>query len=188
MVLPTDKPPRSSRITSTFLSLESGLKQYLMRFFVRQQDIEDVIQETFLRAYESEKTQKIDSPKSFLFKVAKNLALSEITKKANQLMSYVGDLDELNVIDNKLSIEETLEVEQKLIAFSKAAELLPPQCQRVLIMRKVFGFSHREIARRLNISPRTVEKHLTKGLQRCQESLLEENMNQDIDTLRDIEN
>ena len=40
-------------------------------------------------------------------------------------------------------------------------------------MRKIFGFTHMEIARRLHISHRTVEQHLTKGLKRCQESLAE---------------
>ena len=185
MGYPSKKRPHTSHITPAFLSLESGLKQYLMRFFVRHQDIEDVVQETFIRAWESEKNQEINSPKSYLFKVAKNLALSELQKKSNQLMSYMGDLDGLDVIDNTLSIEEALEIQQQLLAFSEAASALPPQCQRVLLMRKVFGFSHKEIARRLNISPRTVEKHLTKGLQRCQDSL-EEFLNAESEVLPEV--
>jgi RNA polymerase sigma-70 factor (ECF subfamily) len=40
-----------------------------------------------------------------------------------------------------------------------------------MVMRKVFGLSHKEIARRMDISVRTVEKHLAKALQRCQESV-----------------
>lgn len=162
------QPPAG--IVLTFQAAESALKQYLMRFFVRQQDIEDVVQETFLRAFESEKTQVITSPRSFLFKVAKNIALSELSRKANRLMIYMGDLGELEVIDSRPSLEEALEIRARLASLSRTADALPPQCRRVLIMRKVFGFSHKEIARRLNISTRTVEKHLTKALQRCQEA------------------
>lgn len=162
------QPPAG--IVPAFQAAESALKQYLMRFFVRPQDIEDVVQETFLRAFESEKNQAITSPRSFLFKVAKNIALSELSRKSNHLMIYMGDLAELEVIDSRPSLDEALEIQARLASLSRMADALPPQCRRVLIMRKVFGFSHKEIARRLNISTRTVEKHLTKALQRCQQS------------------
>jgi RNA polymerase sigma-70 factor (ECF subfamily) len=158
-------------ITASFLSVQTGLKQYLLRFLVRQQDIEDVVQETFLRAYESEKNQPIRSPRSFLFKVAKNLALNELDRKAAQLMSYVGDMEALPLVDRRPSVEDDIEEQQKLAACTIAMASLSKQCRRALVMRKVFGFSHKEIARRMDLSVRTVEKHLAKALQRCQESV-----------------
>ena len=163
------KQQASVGITAAFQAAESALKQYLMRFFVRQQDIEDVVQETYLRAFESEKSQAIKSPRSFLFTVAKNIALSELSRKANQLMIYMGDLGELDVIDTKPSPEDELDIQARLAALSRMVEALPPQCRRGLLLRKVFGFSHKEIAHRMNISVRTVENHLTKALQRCQQ-------------------
>lgn len=163
--------PSCSGITASFAAVESALKQYLLRYLVRSQDVEDILQETFLRAWESEKTQTIHSPRSFLFRVARNIALSEIGRKANQLTRYMGDLEELNVLDNRPPLDEDLDTRKKLAHLSDLIESLPPQCRRVLVMRKVLGFSHKEIAQRLDISTRTVEKHLTRGLQRCQESL-----------------
>lgn len=157
-------------ITAAFLAAESSLKQYLMRYFVREQDIEDVVQETYLRAFESERSQVIRSPRAFLFTVAKNIALSEVSRKANQLMITMGDLGALDVIDGKPSPDDELEISVRMAALGDVVNGLPPQCRRVLVMRMIFGFSHREIAQRLNISVRTVEKHLTKALQRCQES------------------
>ncbi len=47
----------SGSITSSFLAVKTGLTKYLMRYLVRRQDIEDIVQETFLRAYESERRQ-----------------------------------------------------------------------------------------------------------------------------------
>jgi RNA polymerase sigma factor (sigma-70 family) len=168
----TPTPDRDAfSITASFLSVQTGLKQYLLRFLVRRQDIEDIVQETFLRAYESEKNQPIRSPRSFLFKVAKNLALSELDRKSTQLMSYVGDMESLPLVDRRPSVEDDIEQEQKLEACTVAIASLSKQCQRALVMRKVFGFSHKEIARRMDISVRTVEKHLAKALQRCQESV-----------------
>ena len=156
-----------SLMVSAFLGVESKLKQYLMRFFISRQDVEDAVQETFIRAYKAEESQEIRSPKSFLFKVAKNLALSELARKSNQLTTCLGDLQSLDVIDNRLPVEDIVEIHQRLEAFCKIAESLSPQCQRVVVMRKVYGFSHKEISKRLNISVKTVENHLTRGLQLC---------------------
>lgn len=161
--------PKSAEILSVFTALESKLRQFLMRYFVRNQDIDDAVQETFLRVYESSRKQEIRTPKAFIFKVAENLALSEISRKANQITHYMGDMEELEVIDNKPSMIEHLLNQEKLLNISKAIESLPPQCQKVVVMRKVFGFTHKEIASRLSISVKTVENHLTRGLQRCQE-------------------
>jgi RNA polymerase sigma factor (sigma-70 family) len=162
------KPPGRSTIITTFVGLESLLKKYLRRYLIRQQDIEDVVQDVFVRAYESEKKQEIRSPKSYLFRTAKHIALNELTRKSHQLMVYMGDMSDLDVIDSKLSGDDALVMEQRLTALNKVIANLPPQCQRVLVMRKIYGFSHKEVAKELNISVKTVEKHLTKGLQRCQ--------------------
>ncbi len=156
-------------VTTSFLSVKTKLQKYVMRFFVRRQDVEDIVQEAFLRAYESAGRQSIEFPKSFLFKVAKNIALSEAEKKASRMMSYVSDLQDLN-IPARQCVEDDVDVQQKVAALLKVVGALPPQCQRVVIMKKILGFSHGEIGRRLDISVRTVEKHLAKALHRCQES------------------
>ncbi len=163
---PEDDP---EGITSSFLSLRTGLHKFLVRFLVRRQDVEDIVQETFLRAYESERHQKIDFPKSFLFTVARNLALSEIDRKSTRVTSYVSDLQDLNIAGEQ-NVEDNVDAQQKLAAVLEIVAALPPQCQRVVIMKKMLGFSHQEIGRRLDISVRTVEKHLAKALQRCQDS------------------
>ena len=156
---------KNSTITSVFLGLETELKCYLMRFLINKQDIEDAVQETFIRAYKAEETSEIHSPKSFLFKIAKNFALSELTKKSNQLTDCMGDMQDSGVIDDRLTTEDQIEMQQKLAVFYKIAASMPPQCQKVLVMRKVFGFSRKEISRQLNISVKTVENHLTRALQ-----------------------
>lgn len=165
------EPRRASGITPAFLAVEASLRKYLRRFLSRSQDIEDILQDVFVRAYESESTQEIRSPTSFLFKIAKNSAINELAKKSHQLMSYVGDVADLDVIDNGLTGEQALERQERLATLNKAIADLPPQCQKVLVMRKIYGFTHKEVAERLHISVKTVEKHLTKGLQRCQQTL-----------------
>ena len=160
----------ASAILAAYQSVESSLRHYLLRFVVREQDIEDIVQEAFLRAYESEQSQEIRSPKAFLFRVARNIALTELTRKSRRILVYMGDLDALDVIDDKPTAERELEIQRRFEVLGAIVGAMPPQCRRVFVMRKIFGFSHGEIARRLDISVRTVEKHLAKALQRCQQS------------------
>jgi len=55
--------------------------------------------------------------------------------------------------------------------FEEAVASLPGQCQRVFVMKKVYGFSHQEISKKLGISISTTEKHVVAGLKRCNEFL-----------------
>ena len=163
------RPDSSSVVLPAFLAIESKLRHYLLRFLVRPADVEDAVQDTFLRAYKAEKSQTIHSPNSFLFKVARHVALNELAKKSHQLMTYMERVEELED-DQTAGADENLERQRRLAALNQIIVDLPPQCQRVMVMRKVYGFSQKEVAARLNISPRTVEKHLTKAMQYCQQA------------------
>ncbi len=52
---------------------------------------------------------------------------------------------------------------QELALLAAAVEQLPARCRQVFTLRKVYGFSQKEIAERLQISENTVEQHLHEG-------------------------
>ncbi len=55
-----------------------------------------------------------------------------------------------------------------------AIRSLPVQCRRVLVLKKVYGHSYREIAEKLQISEKNVEKHIAKGVTRCKDYLADQ--------------
>jgi RNA polymerase sigma factor (sigma-70 family) len=158
---------RISVVTQVFLESESSLKRFVARFFSRPQDIEEVVQETFLRAFHAEKEVEVRAPKAFLFKIARNLALKELTKKSRLITDYIEDFDGPETLGQEGFGEDHMEMRQKLAAFCHVVASLPPQCRRAFLMRKVYGFSQKEIAERLDISVSTVEKHIASGLMKC---------------------
>jgi RNA polymerase sigma-70 factor (ECF subfamily) len=164
-----DYPPnrKDSAMTKVFIENESFLKKFLTRFLSQPQDIEDVAQETFLKAFNAEMHKEIRSPKAFLFRIAKNAALTKLTKKMQLITDYIEDFDSPDVLCDGTSVEDQVASRQKLAVFCQAAASLPPQCRRAFLMRKVYGLSHKEISERLGISTSTVEKHVANGLQRC---------------------
>ena len=158
---------KQTPIEKSFTENESSLKRFLERFLYNTQDVEDVMQETFLETWKIEKRQKIKLPKSYLFRVARNLALKELKKKSRQLDAYMGELNNNRFLCNEIFMDDNFENRERLVLFEKALTTLSPQCKKVFVLRKVFGFSQKEISRRLQISESTVEKHISNGMQRC---------------------
>jgi len=157
----------NSAIVKAFVENSTTLKKFLTRYFSVQQDIEDVVQEAFLRAYQAEEKKIIEHPKAFLFRIVKNLALTELTKKSRQITTYIEDSDPSVVIDNEFSPEGEFESLQSLGIYCEAVANLPIKCRHVYLMRKVHGLSHKEIAHRMELSVSSIEKHLSTGVLQC---------------------
>jgi RNA polymerase sigma-70 factor (ECF subfamily) len=158
-------------VTDAFIKHETFLKKFLARFLHRPQDIDDAAQQAFLKAFAAEKKQQIRSPKSFLFQIAKNIALQELTKKSKMITDYIEDLSDSAIQYQSRALEDEVAAQQRLALFAQAAATLPPQCRRAFLMRKVYGMSQKEIAQALDISISTVEKHHTTGLKRCSQMM-----------------
>lgn len=156
-----------SMVSSAFLEHSTFLKKFISRFLSEQQDIEDVVQETYLRAFKAENEKEIEQPKAFLFQIAKNLALTELSRKSRQITDYIEDADPSILDNNELGVEDELEARQHIGLYCEAIAALPERRRRVYLMRKVHGLPHREIAERLGISVSSVEKHLLKGVLSC---------------------
>lgn len=168
----TDKPPAKAQanpspISAVFVENESYLKRFLRRFLSRSQDIEDIVQDTYIKARCAEKGQVISSPKNFLFRIARNEALMALRKKSRRITDFLEELDGPLALDEQTSVEEQAIVNQKLGLFCQSVLEMPPQCRKVFLMCKVYGLSYREVAAQLDISVSGVEKHVAKGLAIC---------------------
>ena len=154
-------------IEVAYLDNQGGLRRFIRRLFGRACDVDDIAQETFLKAVAAERRGRIDNPKAYLYQAARNVALTELAKKSRQIVDYIEDAALTEVSSNEPSAEAHASGRERLALFCEALATLPLQCRRVFLMRKVQGCSHKEISRRLGISVSTVEKHLAAGLLRC---------------------
>jgi len=158
---------QGANVLGAFQLHRLSLKRFIGRYLNNAQDIEDVSQEAFLRAFKAEKTTKVLQPKSFLFRIAKNVAISQLRSKSRQITDYIEDQPSGDVLISEWSTEDEVMAQQKLGIHCEAVAALPPKCRRVYLMRKVYGMPHKEIAQRLGIALSTVEKHLLKGVEGC---------------------
>jgi RNA polymerase sigma-70 factor (ECF subfamily) len=163
-----DKPtPAATAVLEAFVRHQIPLKRFIARFMRNTADVDDITQETFLRAFSVERGREIEQPKSFLFRIAKHIALTQLTQKSRQITSYIEDFEGSDVIGVAGSTEDEVIGRETLGVHCEAVATLPPQCRQVYLLRKVHGLSHKEIAAHLGIAVSTVEKHLIKGVELC---------------------
>lgn len=160
-------------ISALFIEHSAFLKKYLTRYLHREEDLDDVVQEVYLKAYSAEQEHTIEQPKAFLFSIAKNLALNELNRKSRQMTGYIEECLSPPVMESASTTEGEVEAQQSLGLYCEAVAALPEKCRRVYLLRKVHGLSHKEIALRLGISTHTVDKHLRNGAERCHDYMQE---------------
>jgi len=157
----------------------ADLQRFLQQFTSGAEDIEDLIQETYVRVYSLPDYQAVDSPKAYLFTIARNLAVERARRVTSHATDSVADVEALNVFSSESAADVQLDARRRFESFCTAVDSLPPMCRRAFVLRKVYKLSHSEIAEVLGVSPSTIEKHVVKGLRRCRDYLRERGMLED---------
>jgi RNA polymerase sigma-70 factor (ECF subfamily) len=147
------------------------LRAWLRGAFPTVSDVDDVVQESFLRIWKRQAIRPIASAKAFLFQIARRLAVDDLRKKRVRRTDLLGDWAGVNVIEEGRSPVERLSYDEKVDLFAAALAELPPRCREVFVLRKFQGVPQKEIAARLGISERTVESQITRAMK-----LLEDNL------------
>ena len=158
-----------SSVSASFVENRSFIKRFLARFFSDQQDIEDVAQEAYLRAFVAEQQKEIEQPKAFLFRIAKNIALTQLSKKSKKITDYLEECDASVVIEYGATADSEAEALESFGLYCEAVAALPVKCRQVFLFRKVHGLSHKEIAERMSLSVSSVEKYLLRGILGCRD-------------------
>lgn len=161
------------KLLELYLLHQKKLEKYIRRLIGNREDAADISQEAFLRAYASEIGQATPLSQALIYTVAKNLALSELRKRTFRATDSMGDLSQFEIFDAENTPEVLIQQQQMITAIEMAMSRMPPKCLEVFYLRKIEGVSHQEIAKKLSISTKTAERHITRALQLCQEALIE---------------
>lgn len=161
----------SDGFAQVFLTFRARLARAVSRM-VQPSDVEDIVQETFLRCYQASAKETIRHPRSFMLTTAKNLALNHLARADNRLVRGVDSFDDSTVpLYREEPAADAAERDEDVVRLCEAVRALPLQCQRAFILKKVYGLSRKEIASHMGITESTVQKHVAKGLLMCAEYL-----------------
>ena len=145
------------------------LRAWLRGQFPRVTDVDDVVQEAFVRVLQARETQPIEAPKAFLFATARNLALGRVRheKVAGDFALAEAELSGIYV--ESADVAHEVARAQELELLTQAIQSLPTRCRQIITLRRIYGLAQKEVAAQLGISEHTVEAQGTIGLRKLTE-------------------
>lgn len=164
----TAVPDAADLFGSTLDEYRPRLVRYLELRTGSHADASDLAQEAYFRLCRVKDPQLIRQPDSYLFRIASNL-LSEFMlhkRKRAALVALDAEVAGFEEGDQE-SFCAQLETRSEIEKLNAVLSDLPPLYRAILLMRKRDGYSHKEIAERLSVSPHTVQKYLTRALLHC---------------------
>lgn len=145
------------------------LRAWLRSRFSSDCEIDDIVQEAFVRMLDARKTTVIESPKAFLFATARNLALARVRRQRAVGEKFLAESDVLTILDEGADVRQSVVQAQELELLTQAIQSLPARCRQILTLRKIYGMSQKEVAAQLGIAEHTVEAQGTIGLRKLGE-------------------
>lgn len=159
-----------SKVADTFIKYRNRLMRAVSAI-VDVDDIEDIVQDAFVKSYEAELKQEISYERTYMMRTVKNLAINHVSKAAYKQNDLIDNMDALPDEILGYSLEKDIESKERFLNFCRAADNLTPDVKRVFLLKKVYGLKQAEIAEMLDLSESTVEKHVAKGLMLCAQHL-----------------
>jgi len=134
------------------------------------EEAEDLVQETFIKAFSSLKTYNPSYRFStWLYKIAANASIDHIRKKRINAFSLDRPVEtddgkvEIEVADNSYNPERDLADKQNHISIVDAIASLPEKYKQVIVMRHQEDQSYEEIAKALRVPVGTVKARIFRA-------------------------
>ena len=167
--MPPLNPESHDWFTQNLQPHEGMLRAWLRSRFGNDSEVDDIVQEAFVRVLKAGEITQIDSPKAFLFATARNIALGNVRKKAYRGEKNLADLYEPDILDESENVTREVSRSEELELLTQAIQSLPTRCRQIITLRKIYGMPQKDIAEELGISVNTVETQGTIGMRKLGE-------------------
>lgn len=165
---------KQQQVSELFCSERSSLRRFLKRKLNDSADVDDLVQESYLRLYDARRRTRIGNTRGFLYRIASNLVIDRYRSREHNVKSLSIDSTEVScsaLMSDVPTPEQCAATDQQLCVLSKVIESLPPRCRQVFVSHRISQLTHREIACEMGISTQMVEKHIAKAVRVCTERM-----------------
>lgn len=164
-----------------------SLYNMALRLMLNKEEAEDLVQETYLKAYRFFNTfQKGTNIKAWLFKILRNTFINKYRKAVNTPSEiFYEDIESINTNqtheqeNNSGKLTDTLESKYNDISnlmeddIKHAIDNLPIEYREAILLSDVEELSYKDIAEIANVPIGTIKSRLNRGRKLLQKSLWE---------------
>ncbi len=164
----------SHQIAGLFRRYETNIRAFLKKRVFQREDVEDMVQETFLKAHKVENWEEVKNPEAYLVRVASNVARDKLRRQQKDLIEGSDDITALDVTSGGPNPEQKTEHQQDLIALEQVIAGLTPKVRQAIIFIKIMNLSYAEASKIMGITISTLENHIARGMADCRKKMLRE--------------
>ena len=139
------------------------LRGYLRRQMAAH-DVEDVVQDVFVRLARRDEGVELETPKRYLYQVARAAIIDRHRRDVSRHTAQHCDLSDITPPADVISPLRVLEGREDVRAARAVIAAMPQRRREILVAVRLEGCSLKAVAARYGISTSAVEKHLARAM------------------------
>ncbi|OBY88439.1 RNA polymerase subunit sigma [Pseudomonas sp. AU11447] len=168
---PAASSPRHADVQALYLDHHAWLLGWLRKRLRHRDNAADVAHDTFVRILASRDLLGLQEPRAFICTIARRLLIDRARRQAIE-QAYLDELARvLDEADGHPSAEQVAEAIDALEQIAHALLGLNAKARMAFLLRHLDGLTHEQIAERLGVSTRMVQKYLVQALLHCHRQL-----------------
>jgi RNA polymerase sigma-70 factor (ECF subfamily) len=140
---------------------------------------QDIVQDVFVKVWEKRSEIECINLEAFLFRLVRNRCIDYIKHlqvennrmHKIQVLSKYEEIYRIDFVGDEPYVLIEQELKQKI---ENTIQSLPERCREVFILSRINGLKNREIAEKININIKNVERHLNRAMQAFRQNFSEE--------------
>lgn len=161
-----DAQARSRDVASLFHQHNQLLLRFLQARLGSEHEAREVAQEAYVRLLQLDRTGAVSFLRSYLFKVATNLAIDRLRERTRQHV-HADPIELFEELEDAAGPERAVIANEELYLLEIALNELPARYRRALVLHRYDEKTQREIAEELGTSERTIRSYLVQAMLYC---------------------
>lgn len=141
-----------------------ALRAWLRRRLTGEADVDDSLQDIWIRSHQHLRGGGIDNPEAYLFRTARSVVTDRIRRAQARQSKQHDPIEDFHHPVEGVTPERVLLGKEALAEAVARMALLPERTRDIFVLNRFEGLSYNEIAETMAISVSAVEKHIMKAL------------------------
>jgi RNA polymerase sigma-70 factor (ECF subfamily) len=166
------RKPAESIVAQLFRTHAHKVRHLLAYKLRSPEDAQDATQDVFLKLVRREHTGALrEQATAYMHSAARTVAIDTERRRHADTLHQHDDVEEREPAAQVSSHDEALHWRQAVTLLVQCLQDLPERAQQVFVLYHFEGLSHVEITMRLNVSLRSVERHMARAMAHCKSRL-----------------